>query len=267
MSAPVIAKLGYVGPMAAYPVSATFAPERRSNLVWDRREVAIHDGDEIPGGASLETHGFACVPHETAIGEFGEDYAWAPAYSQELAALIRQMTGASDVVVRALGLGSTKLSGGNGAVEFCHNDYTAASVGRHILELDAERAEDRLSRRFAVFNMWRLVSAPPQSKPLAICDSTSVAISDLVPGMTHWPNADPEEEIYHQNALFRYSPAHRWFYYPRLERDRILVWAGYDSDPRFPSIVPHAAFDNPGCTDPNAYRTAVHGRAYAFFDA
>jgi hypothetical protein len=47
----------------------------------------------------------------------------------------------------------------------------------------------------------------------------------------------------------------------------VLVWAGYDSDPSRPSIVPHVAFDNPNCGDPAAYRTAVHGRAYCFFDA
>ena len=266
MSSHVFAKLGYVAPMIAYPISATIWPEKRSNLVWDRREVPIHDGDEIPGGATLEKHGFTCVPHVSSISDFDESYDWVPAYTDELVALIKQMSGASEVVVRALGLGSTRLSGGNGAVEFCHNDYTAASVGRHIAEIDSERAAERLTKRFAIYNMWRLVSPPPQSKPLAICDSTSVAIADLVPGMTHWPAGGPDEETYHQNSLFRYSPSHRWYYYPRLDRDRILIWAGYDSDPRFPSIVPHVAFDNPECTDPTAYRTAVHGRAYAFFD-
>jgi hypothetical protein len=265
MSSQVRAKVGYVAPMVAYPISATINPEKRSNLVWDWREVPICDGDGIPGGASLETHGFTCVAHESAVADFNESYDWMPTYTRELADLIKRMTGAPEVVVRACGLGSTRMSGGNGTVSFCHNDYTAASVGRHIAEIDPARAEERLSKRFAIYNMWRLVSPPPQSKPIAICDSTSVAIADLVPGMTHW--GPPDEEVYHQNSLFRYSPKHRWYYYPRLTRDQILIWAGFDSDPRFPSIVPHAAFDNPDCTDPSAYRTAVHGRAYAFFDA
>ena len=97
------------------------------------------------------------------------------------------------------------------------------------------------------------------------CLAGRLAIADLMPSMTHW--GPPDEEVYHQNALFRYSPLHRWYWYPNLRTNEILIWAGFDSDPRFPSIVPHAAFDNPACGDPNAYRTAVHGRAYVFYDA
>lgn len=267
MDSTIVAKLGYVAPMVAYPVSAVIGAARRSNLLLDWREVSIRDGDEIPGGATLEKHGFTCLSHRSVVERFDETYDWLPTYAEELRALIAGTVGAADVVVNNVGLGSTRLAGGNGTVDFCHNDYTAASVGRHIAAIDATRALGRLSRRFAVYNTWRLVSPPPQSKPLAVCDSTSVAIADLVPGMTHWPASDPEEEIYHQNSLFRYSPLHRWYYYPKLDRDRILIWAGFDSDPRYPSIVPHVAFENPNCTSPDAFRTAVHGRAYVFFEA
>lgn len=264
MQSKVLARLGYVAPTVAYPVSAAMEPEKRSNLRWDWREVSVSDGDDIPGGATLRTHGFTCRPHKTAIDTFDESYGWLAAYTAELTELVKAMTGAQDVVVRDVGLGSTRLTGGNGTVNFCHNDYTASSVGRHVAAIDPDRAEARLAKHFAVFNLWRLVSPPPQSVPLAICDPTSVAIADLMPGMTHW--GPPDEEIYHQNSLFRYNPSHRWYYYPRLDRDRVLIWAGFDSDPRFPSIVPHAAFDNPECSDPESYRTAVHGRAYVFFD-
>jgi hypothetical protein len=265
MGSPVQATLGYVAPMVAHPVSAAFHPERRSNLLWDRREMAIHDAAEIPGGAALATHGFQCVDHVSAIEAFDTGYGWLDAYAQELAELARRLTGAKEAYVspRGLGLGSTRLSGGNVTIEFVHNDYTAASIGWHVADLDPERAQARLAGRFAVYNMWRLVSPPPQSRGLAICDPRSVAIADLVPGMTHW--GPPDEEEYHQNALFRYNPAHRWYWWPELTRDQVLVWAGFDSDPRRPSIVPHVAFDNPLCDDPDAYRTAVHGRAYVFF--
>ena len=51
-----------------------------------------------------------------------------------------------------------------------------------------------------------------------------------------------------------------------LSIGEVLIWAGFDSDPRFPSIVPHCAFENPNCTDPAACRVNVDTRAYAFFD-
>jgi hypothetical protein len=251
--------------MVAEPISAVVEPEKRSNLAWDWRDVPIHDGRAIPGGATLEKHGFTCIRHRTEIAEFDDSMDWAPRYKKEIANLIQRISGASEVILPLRGgprVGSSKLSGGRGTVGFCHNDYTAASVGRHIAEIDPERAEERLAKRFAIYNVWRLVSPLPQSKPLAVCDATTVAAADLVPGQTHY-----FDDVYYQNALFRYSPAHRWYYYPDLHKDEVLIWAGFDSDPRFPSIVPHAAFDNPACTDPAAYRINVDCRAFAFFDS
>ena len=77
----------------------------------------------------------------SAIPDFDESHGWVADYAEELVELAKRMSGASEVVVEpsALGLGSTRLSGGNATVAFCHNDYTAASVGRHIAELDPER--------------------------------------------------------------------------------------------------------------------------------
>ena len=86
----------------------------------------------------------------SAISVFDErSYDWAPAYTDELVALIKQLSGASEVLVRALGWEVHDFSDGNGTVEFCHNDYTAASVGRHIAEIvrNSERAEERLAKR------------------------------------------------------------------------------------------------------------------------
>ena len=275
LSGQVLAKIGYVAPTVPYPVSAAADPETRANMVWDWREMPILDGRSIPGGATLEQHGFAVVPHRSSITDFNESRDWTTRYARETEKLIKEISGAAEVIIPQMRylheggiaespgvrLGSTRMTGGAGTVDFCHNDFTAASVGRHIAEIDPARAEARLKKRFAVYNTWRLVSEPPQSKPLAICDPNSVTIADLVPGDTYY-----YDEIYHQNALFRYSPNHRWYYYPDLRIDEVLIWAGFDSEPRFPSIVPHCAFENPECTDPEACRVNVDTRAYAFFE-
>lgn len=264
MNSHVMARLGYVAPMIAEPVSAVIEPEKNSNLIWDWREVPIHDGRTIAGGAKLETHGFTVLKHRTQVPAFDETQDWKPRYRREMEDFIQQMSGAAEVVLPANGgprLGSTRLSGGSGTVSFCHNDYTAASVGRHIAALDPDRAEERISKRFAIYNVWRLVSPPPQSKPLAVCDPTTIAIADAVPGQTHYSG-----DTFHQNMLLRYNPAHRWYYYPDLQIDEVLIWAGFDSDPSYPSIVPHGAFDNPHHTGPDACRVNVDVRVFCFFD-
>jgi hypothetical protein len=259
MSDPVCGVIGYVAPMTVYPTSS-YDPAKR-NMKYDWREVPIHDAHEIPGGATLERHGFTTLPCEMSEVDLDAGEDWGPGFTREAVSLIQRMTGASDVVPSPPRGASTKYSGPAGTIDFCHNDYTGASIGTFVVELDPAKAEARLARRFAVYNIWRLISPLPQSRPLAICDASSVAAADVVPSQTHYTG-----DIYRQNALFRYNPAHRWYYYPNMRKDEILVWAGYDSDPRFPSLVPHVAFDDPTCTDPKAYRSNIDMRLYVFFD-
>jgi len=171
------------------------------------------------------------------------------------------MTGQSDVVANHAAPRSTRFKDSDGTIDFVHNDYTGGSIGIFINELDPARAEQRLAKRFAVYNIWRMVSQPPQSRPIALCDPGSIRIADGVPSQTYYSG-----ERYEQNFLLRYNPAHRWYYFPDMTPDEMLIWTGYDSDPSMPSIVPHGAFDNPNCTDPNAIRSNIDTRVYVFFD-
>ena len=87
-------------------------------------------------------------------------------------------------------------------------------------------------------------------------------MADAVPSQTYYYG-----ERYEGNFLFRYNPAQRWYYYPDMTPDEMLIWAGYHSDPLLPSIVPHAAFDNPNCSHPDAVRSNIDVRVYVFFDS
>ncbi len=259
MSDPVIAPIGYVAPMTVMPVSAPVPA--RNKMKYDRREMPIRDGHAIPGGARLETHGFACLKHSMSPVDLDDGSEWKERFTGEATAFIRAMTGASDVVTRSVAPRSTRYRDSSGTIDFAHNDYTGASIGTFIAEIDPERAEERLAKRFAVYNLWRLLSPPPQNRPLAVCDATSLAGADVIPSQTYTYG-----EHYYQNALFRYNPAHRWYYYPNMQTDEMLVWAAYDSDPHFPSLVPHVAFEDPNCTDPAAYRSNIDARVFVFYD-
>lgn len=259
MSDPVFATLGYFAPMPAYPKSAP-VPSRNA-MKYDWREMPIHDGRAIPGGATLETHGFACVSHPMTPVDFDAGVRWQERFLDEIMEYIKAMTGQSDVIANHAAPRSTRYKDSDGTIDFVHNDYTGGSIGIFINELDPDRAEERLSKRFAVYNVWRMVSQPPQSRPLALCDPNSIRIADAVPSQTYYSG-----ERYEENFLLRYNPAHRWYYFPDMTPDEMLIWTGYDSDPAMPSIVPHGAFDDPKCTDPNAIRSNIDTRVYVFFD-
>jgi hypothetical protein len=257
---PVYAPLGFAAPMTSYPESAPVPA--RNKMKYDRRVVPIHNARNIPGGAKLETHGFTCVSYKMTPVNFDDGSAWKERFTEEAVAYIRQMTGATDIVSSTPAPRSTRYKDSDGTIDFVHNDYTGAGIGIFVNQLDPARAEARLAKRFAVYNIWKMVSQPPQNRPIAICDATTVVAADVVPSQTYY-----FDEIYEQNALFRYNPAQRWYYYPDMTPDEMIIWAGYDSDPRFPSIVAHAAFDDPNCTDPNAIRSNIDTRIYVFFDS
>jgi hypothetical protein len=192
---------------------------------------------------------------------------------EEVASLIKQTTGASEVLPTrgsgrfdsAFGLRSSKSDPHGQPVAFIHNDFTTGSGPRHLAKDYPERMESAYGKRFAIYNVWHLISPPPQSDPLAICDPNSLSVSDLVPGEARY-GLKGSEGVWGENSMFRYNPAHRWYYYPDLRNDETLIFCGYDSDPSFPSIVPHAGFRDPSCQKPGAERTCVHGTVYAIFN-
>ena len=71
--------------------------------------------------------------------------------------------------------------------------------------------------------------------------------------------------MFGENSMFRYSPRHRWYYYPDSRNDETLVWCGYDSDPTYPRSKPHAAFKDPSVNDPPPSDQRPW-RGYAFFE-
>jgi hypothetical protein len=240
--------------------------------VWDFRDVPIHDARAIPGGATLKKNGFTTLPHHPAIDSWeGDD--WRGPYMEEIADLVKSATGATEVLPTRnsgrsespFGLRSSKYDPHGFPIAFIHNDFTSGSGPRHLAKDYPERAQSSYGKRFAIYNVWHLLSPPPQSYPLAICDPNSLRVSDLVPGEARFGQKD-SQGVWGENSMFRYNPAHRWYYYPDLRNDETLIFCGYDSDSSNPSIVPHASFRDPSCQKPGAERTCVHGTVYAFFN-
>jgi hypothetical protein len=266
----VIGRLGYVAPMAEVPVNHPIS--ENGNLTWDWRDVLIRDARKIPGGASLERNGFATVPHHCGITRWEGD-AWKDQWVREALDLVKQVTGASKTMVTRLagrsdfpfGLRSSRFEPHDAPVAFIHNDFTPGSGPRHLAADYPALVPAAYAKRFAIYNVWHLISAPPQSDPLAVCDPTSIAVWDMVPGEARYGSKE-DSGLFGENTMLRYNPKHCWYYYPDLRNDETLIWCGYDSDTTRVSIVPHAAFRDPSCQRPGAERTCVHGTVYAFFE-
>ncbi len=241
----------------------------RDNLKLDLRVVDIRDARDA--ALTLEREGITIAPHVTAVRDFRDQEAAKAVYHKEVEALILELTGAAKVVVMGgAGLRYAERSPDYGTgvnsypARFIHIDYTDVSAPALVAATTAA-AEARPGRRMAGYNIWRVISQPPQDVPLAVCDARTVALEDLVRGDAFFDVG--EEPWWNFEAyLVRHSRAHRWWYYSNMRPDEALVFKSFDSDPSQPLRVPHTAFNDPEAPADAPPRVSVEARAFAFFD-
>jgi len=224
-----------------------------------RYTVSIRDGRPIIAVLSLDKQGFVLVRHQTAVLNFYDEQEVRAVYYPEVERLLKQTTGATKVLVFAHDVRSSRRARDKAVrepVAAVHNDYTIKSGPQHVRELlKPDEAEERLKNRFAEINVWRPIRGPVQGTPLAVCDSRSIAQKDLVP-------TDLKHEVY----MVTFNPRHRWFYFPRMETNEILLIKGFDSleDGRA-RFTAHAAFEDPAASSSAPGRESIEARALIFY--
>ena len=267
----VEAGINYVGEMGGRP--RFHAQEHaRDKLVLDPRRVRIEDGREA--APSLDVEGIALVPHRTAVADFRDREAAMAVYRPELERLIGELSGASKVVVTGgarLRFSRRSPEFGTGVnsqpAGFVHVDYTDRSAPELLSGrlFGGEQHAIRPGQRVAGYNIWRVVSDPPQDTPLAVCDARTVAAADLVRADAVFDVGEAPWMSF-EAFLLRASPAHRWLYFSNMRRDEALVFKSFDTDPDRPVRVPHTAFEHPRTPAEAPGRVSVEARAFAIFD-
>jgi hypothetical protein len=264
----VTARLNYLVPMAERPVAYNYEPP--PGTPWRTGEyvaqtVAIRDGRPFHDHLSLDRQGFQLLRDASAVSDFYDDGEVASVYHPEVERLVRQATGAARVVVFDTTLRSGKALPGRKPVKEparrIHNDYTEKSGPQRVRDLlPADEAEALLRGRFAVINVWRPIRGPVLEAPLALCDATSIAPDDFVATDLKYP--DRTGEIY----SVTFNPRHRWFYFPRMTTDEVVLIKCYDSarDGRA-RFTAHGAFDDPTSPSDAAPRESIEARTLAFF--
>lgn len=248
-----------VKPVTYNPPQGTGAPRRDGN--YRRFAVKIHDARST--APSLDREGFALVRHDTAVTDFYDDAQITATYHAEMERLIKQATGAHKVVVfdHTIRVADRAVERGLRApVPTVHNDYTEKSGPQRVRELLGAEAEPLLTRRFAEYNVWRPIRGPVKTYPLGLVDSSSIAPEDFA--ITDLVYEDRVGEIY--QGVF--NPAHRWYYFPEMQRDEAVLIKCYDSmrDGRARFSL-HAAFEDPTSPADAPPRESIEIRTFAFF--
>ena len=254
--------------------------------VGDARQLQRQEMEEQGMSAPdfFAKHGFILLKHQTAMTEedwlasveniesfFDADVAVrderymssdTPArriWSKEAESILKSVIpGAASLELPSQGVRRESTMGrfsGKGAVSLVHND----------LPLDVDQACEKASRlaprmrqqreqlqgpdgykSLLLCNLWRPIAPckKVQAMPLCLCDASSIAPEDFVE-----LQIAPDEPGSLQITGLKYNPRQRWFYYPAMETDEVLVFRQFEraKGDSAPPVMPtfHTAFCDP----------------------
>jgi len=257
---------------------------------YEAHRVRVRDGRAIASHFTLDVHGFVLAHHSSAVRDFFDRGAVESQYPAEVAAAVRTLTGASRVatlgwMVRTSGDLSKFKHERSG---YTHRGGVQPPAGEAHVDTALDRA-DRMARgayerafpqgkgysRFIYSSFWRAFSDPPQDVPLAVCDARSVRrdegitntmfVVDQLPDEATMLGPMPNEDSVPGAAIFRFSPAHRWWYFSNMTREEALLVKFHDSDERYALRTPHTAFRDPSFADTRT-RCSIEFRTVAYFE-
>ncbi|MCZ6773425.1 MAG: CmcJ/NvfI family oxidoreductase [Proteobacteria bacterium] len=265
----VEAPLNYLVDTGVKPVSYLYLPvtdPKRTVGEYRFYDVTIRDGRPIADSFALEREGFVFRRHDTKVTDFFDADQRRDIYGPEIEKLVLEVSGAKRVVVfdhtvRTQSEITREEKGVREPVPMVHNDYTDKSAAQRVRDmLPADEAEDLLSRRFGVIQVWRPIRWKVQNLPLAICDAQT-----MMP-----------EEIFASDLIYRdrvgetmrmtYSPDHRWYYFPDMDPGEAMVFKTYESERDGRSrFTAHTAFTDPNSPADAPPRESIESRAFAFY--
>lgn len=248
----VLGHLSYLVPQVDKPFNLMYEPPPgvlRQNCQYRRHACAIRSARSISDSISLASQGFELHYAPTGMSAFYDPIAVADTYFPQVEELACAITGGTRAAVfdhklRMREQGRPPLTFGRhgngespGAVGHVHVDYTEAS-GKHRLRTTLPTVAADCP--FMILGFWRPIIYPVFDSPLAVCDARTVAPELLVPTDIVYPHRSGE--IF----LATFSEAHRWYYYPEMDPNEVLIFKHYDSrTDQSARRVPHCAFDIP----------------------
>ena len=228
--------------------------------------IPVYNGRKVQDQLSLDAQGLMLTKRETKVKDFYDAEEVKKVYYPEAAQLVKDMTGASKVVVfdhnvRCKPRSKQGEVGVSSPVLFAHNDYTIQSGPTRVRDLvPPEEAEELLKHRFCVINVWRPINVPAQDQPLAVCDASSMEQKDFIPTDLIFENRTGE--IY----SVAYNPEQRWFYFPSLAPGEAMLLKCYDSmEDGCARFTAHSAFTDLTAPANAPARESIEARTFAFF--
>jgi hypothetical protein len=239
--------------------------DARAGGTPDPHRITLHNGRLHANDFVLDRNGFRFVRHDTKMADFYDEDEIKRVYYPEMEALIKAQTGAKRVVVfdhtlRTADKEMREAKKIREVVSRVHNDYTEWSAPQRVRDILPDEAEELLKRRFAIIQVWRPIRLPVETFPLAMADAQTLAPSDMIISERRAPGRIG------QTYAIKFNPAHKWYWFPRMQREEAYVFKVFDSEKDGRARwTAHTAFADP-TSPPNAHpRESIEIRTMAFF--
>lgn len=236
----------------------------------DPREVEFHDGWSRGKEFDVDKHGFSLHDFRTQYpdGQWEDDERVRKDFYPEVVEFLKKELGAQRVLcfdhtIRSKVNAAKKLTqetntSQRAPVRLVHCDYTAESGGVRVRQLLKDEADDLLSRRVAFVNVWK-PTAKVEEMPLAMCDVTTSPMDDFFKLYLRYRDRTGE------NYVMRHSDKHKWWYFPAMEADKVIILKTFDNDQSRARFVGHSAFEDPTSKPDAPARESVEIRTICFF--
>ncbi|GMH51432.1 hypothetical protein TL16_g01009 [Triparma laevis f. inornata] len=275
----------------SFDVRATFNYTEPETLEPTPKKVLVKNARPLlaSGAIDLQTNGFALVPQATSLST-ADFYNNSPdgnklreqVYYAEMESLILAHTGADKVFILADQIRNNKkkdttkvnaFSGGSvsGYASVVHSDYCAKRSTQSFLRANGAPA----NTRYMLINAWRNIDDDNviHNDTLACCDTTSVddeqdfvrfdaPLKENAHCMSYKNGLSLGQcaEQYRMNT--KHVDKHRWYYFPEMEKNEVLLFTQFDSDPtRTSRFTFHSAFHDSTVNQNMPARQSIEIRA------
>ena len=253
-------------------------PHHAADMGGTRSSVDTIVHDARSKGMSLDKNSFELVKQNTSLSTedfYSNQEKIVKDYYPEIAALIRETTGAAHVEVFHHQVRNEDKNNGSfqnlnttvqGYAMGIHSDSHPQAAEEMFLSLtNKESTEKFKSGRFLYINAWRNISEEPiGNNHLAVCDETTLVKPDDF--ITCDLFAGQYEHFQQYRLSDRNSAQHRWYYFSKMKKDEVLLFKQWDSDRTLSGrLCFHTAFLDPNAPKDIPPRQSIEARAIAYF--
>lgn len=258
-------QMGFARRSPAETAPEIVVPNYANDMRFLSYEVTIRNARPIVEELSLDREGFTLVHHKTPCADVRDPAVMRDKYLEEMVPFIKNYFNASwvmpsrrGVVVRSAGMSSNLAP----VASTAHIDYALIAAPVIAATVNQEQGIPiRPYSRMMIIHAWRALSSPPQDFPLACSDAGTILDTDLI--VTDYDRNGP---MWHKTCQLCFNPGIRWYYFPEMTPDELILFKGYDSEDNCNARSGHTAFDNRRAY-PNAKpRESVEARFFVYYD-